>query len=147
MIYTRLIKIGPSLYLTDTGLIGGLRIITDVTGPELLKEAYVGPVRTALSGKPFEFVRQNTGAGVLIKIHFNRIPSDVLDDIITLHDSSKSGNADIPLVITGGPDDIAVNVRAGGEGVKPVERGSGYSDQSGLVFDTTLNYTVSSFIP
>ncbi len=145
MIYTRLIKIGSSLYLTDDGSMSGVKIINDVTGLEDLKEQYVGPVRTPLSGKPFEFVKENSGAGVLIKIHCNRIPSDTLDDIIDLHDSSKSGNTDIALVITGGPDDVTCAVRAGGDGgIKPIERGSNYSEQSGLVWDVTLNYTVRS---
>lgn len=146
MIYTRLIKIGSSLYLTEDGMSTGARVISDVSGIDALKEAYIGPVRTALSGKPFSFVRENTGAGVLVKIHFNRIPSDMLDDIISLNDASKAGDADIALAISGGPDDVAVDVRPGGDGnIHPIERGSGYSDQSGTVFDVTLNYTVSGF--
>jgi len=143
-IHTRLIKFGDD-HLTEDLSDTGLELITNVEGLSRLRLAWTGPVRIPLSGKPFEFVKQNTGAGVLIKIKANNFSTSLFDSIEATINASKQNNTDIRAVFTNGPDDVTVDGRAGGEGLEAIEYPGEYG-RDNLVKDFTLNFTVSAIV-
>src|SRR5688500_13120047 len=124
--WNRLIKIGASLYLTDTQLVGGSRIITDVSGLDQLREAWVGSVVVPIVGAPKVFVQANEGFGIPLSITMARMPdttNDTLDDIIALHNTAYSTGGVIRIIVGDQANDGAtVDVKVGQPGgVRGVE--------------------------
>src|SRR5690348_6335051 len=110
--WNRLIKIGASQYLTDTGLVGGSVLITSVSGLDKLRPSTTTFIRKAVSGIPRSFNRDNTGAGVEISISAEKIPSDLFDDVIALIDTAMASNSEVTIIFAGGPEGtLSVDVK------------------------------------
>lgn len=120
--WNRLIKIGASQHLTDSGLAGGTKLINSVTGLDQLRASKVPFIRKAITGIPRSFNRDNLGAGVEIAISAEKIPVDLFDDVLDIIDTAMASNSEITIVFSDGPEGtLSVDVKCGAENKLPVE--------------------------
>ena len=144
--WARKIKIGSSLFLTDTGLTGGTKLLTEVEGIDQLRTTHTGDVIVAISGKPHAFVLSNTGAGVLLSITAERITQSLYNSIKSEINTAMSTAALLRIIFSDGPEGtLTVDCRCGQPGVEPMEYGS-FIGTSLIYTDAKFNFTVDAII-
>lgn len=118
---TYLVTIGSTV-LSNDGTGGGAACLTKVEGLAGLFLAHTGATRIALSGKPFNFIRENLGQGVKLITKPFVVSSDVLDDLKGIINAANAGDAVIPVIIADGPMAVNVDCRPLFEGnVPPIQ--------------------------
>lgn len=96
-----LIQIG-SVYLTSTGLVGGIRCKTRVTGLDELFSGYAGASVVPIDGPHHNFKKENNGEGVEIKIEIlTQWTASVMDTLNTAFNTAFGSDASIVCIFTG----------------------------------------------
>lgn len=134
-----LIQIG-SIYLTSSGLVGGTRCKTEVTGLDGLYHDYVGVTVKAMSGAPKNFPRTNLGEGVEIQIRPQVITSSVLDSIRDAFNTALGADSTIQCVFTGDIDTFDVDCKP--LLPKPIDFSGRF--RNNFVYDASINLVVVS---
>jgi hypothetical protein len=129
-----------AIYLTDDESGTGLRCKSEVTGLDELFSAYTGATQIAISGKPFNFTRENDGAGVLIVVKPFVVSTDLRDDLKTLVDGALAADITFQTVFTGdnGIFDLNCKPRLN----KPIEFSGKFIN--GRIYDLAINLVVDS---
>jgi hypothetical protein len=131
------------LWLTSDGLEPvepNLACRVDVDDLSGLAMAHVGPIVKAITGKPWKFLSENTGAGVDLVIKPFVIRPDVLQGLVDLFDTANASDSLVNLVLNAGelPDrDLQC---------RPGEPAIGYSGRfdDDRIYDVVINLTVDS---
>lgn len=138
------VKFG-TVYLTDTGLVGGQPCRTDVTGLDGLQTPYAGNVIKAADNTPYTFLQPFDGRGVELKIAPYVLSSAIIASLQSVINAALAGNTTINVTLDGdtGSYDLECvpNFRPDGS-IKPLE----YSGKffNGQIYDGALNVVVQS---
>lgn len=95
-----------SIYLTDTGLVGGTPCRTEVSGIDSLRFSFTGSNTVAADGTVHQFIVDNLGKGLLLEIRPFAILKDTLDDIIDAIQDAQDADATINITIEGDTGDF-----------------------------------------
>lgn len=134
------IQIG-SLYLTDTGLVGGVKCKSEVDGLDALLLNYTGAVIIAADGTPHAQIADNTeGKGAPIAIRPFVLTTSVFTSLKTIFNTALAGGTSINVIITG--DTGTFNLQCLPGLPKPIA-GSG-KFINGRIFEETINFVVLS---
>jgi len=99
------VKLG-SVYLTDSGLIGGTPCRTEVSGLDALQFTQTGTNTIAADGTVHQFKIDNLGKGLLLEIRPFAIMKDVFDDINTVIQDALTNDTIINITISGDTGDF-----------------------------------------
>lgn len=140
---TYLVTIG-SIVLSKDGTGGSAACLTKVEGLAGLFLAHTGATRIPLSGKPFNFVRENLGQGVKLITKPFSVSETVLGLLKTAIDAANTGDSVIPIIIADGPMEAAVDCRPLFEGnVPPIQWTDDFFDDS--LYNVELRFITDGF--
>jgi hypothetical protein len=94
------VQIGP-VYLTDTGLIGGIPCKLKIPGIEALRVTYAGETAPSAGGTPHTVAFSVGTKGRPLSIEIESLPKAVFDSIVTLINNALANNTTITLIGTG----------------------------------------------
>lgn len=137
------VKFG-TVYLTDTGLVGGQPCRTDVTGLDNLQLAYAGNEAKSADNTPYMFMQDFGGQGSVLKISPAVMSAAVMSALKTLIEAAIAGNTTINVTLAGdtGSYDLECLPLFTSGGVKPIEFSGKFFN--GQIYDTSLNVVVLS---
>lgn len=112
----------------------------EIEGIAGLAMASVGPVVKSITGKPWKFISDNTGAGVDLSLKIAAMTPGLLQDIIDAIDDANAADTTVNLILTDGelPDYDLECV----PGEPAVNYTGAFTDDR--IFDVTINLTVYS---
>jgi hypothetical protein len=128
-----LVKV-DTIYLTDSGLVGGVPCRTEVAGLDALKFTQTGSNTNAADGTVFQFKVDNLGKGLLLEIRPFAIMKSVFDSINAVIQDSLDNDTIINITISGDTGDFDLDVLPSLP--KPIEfPGTFFSEQiDGVVY-------------
>lgn len=130
-----------TLYLTETGLAGGIPCKLEVSGLEALLLAYQGSTAIAADGTPYAFVQSNAEAqGSPISVRIETITAAVLSSLKTLFNAALAGSTTLTVTVNG---DLG-NFSVGCQPLFPTPISPSGKFRNGRIFDVTLNLIVQS---
>jgi hypothetical protein len=130
-----------TLYLTETGLSGGIPCKVEVSGLEALMLAYSGSVAIAADGTPYSFVQSNAEAqGSPIAILIEHLTTGVLSSLKTLFNAAIGGGTTLTVVINGDLGNFSLECQP--LFPKPIDPSGKF--RNGRIFGLTLNLIVQS---
>lgn len=137
------VKFG-SVYLTDTGLVGGQPCRTDVAGLDNLQLPYAGNEVKSADNTPYMFMQDFGGQGSELKIAPAVISAAVLAALKTLIDAAIVANTTINVTLVGdtGSYDLNCLPLFTTGGAKPIEFSGKFFN--GQIYDVSLNVVVLS---
>lgn len=130
-----------TLYLTDTGLVGGIACKVDVSGLDGLVLGYSGNVALAADGTPYAFVQSNAEAqGSPLAIRIETLTTAVFSSLKTLLNSAIAGGTALTVVINGDTGNFSLECLP----LFPRPIAFPGKFRNGRIFDLTLNLIVQS---
>jgi hypothetical protein len=100
------VKIGE-IYLTSTGLIGGVPCKLSIAGLDQLFTAKTGSVSSSADGTPFIQVVDAGKKGLTLEFTIETVTKDVFDDLVTAINSAVDDLTTIPFEISGDTGDFS----------------------------------------
>lgn len=94
-----LVKLG-TIYITDTGLIGGTKYISNIEGLQELGTEYAEAETLDIHSNPVFQVTEIGQKGKLIKIRLLGATYDLMEDLLTLREAQKADGNPRQLVLT-----------------------------------------------
>lgn len=129
-----------TLYLTDTGLVGGVPCRTAVAGLDALSLTKAGQTTIAADGTPYNFISDGGGKGGPIKVSPEVVSSALLATLKTLLNTAIAANTTIHAIFTGDTGTFDLNVKP--LFPKPIEFNGEFFN--GNIYGLVLNFTVQS---
>lgn len=128
-----------TIYLTDTGLDTGRGCKCEVSGLDELISSKAGATVIPISGKPFNFVRDNDGAGVSLTIKPYVLTQAVYSDLKDAFDAALSSDSTVQVIIDGdtGTFDLDCKPR-----MKPMDGDLRFVN--GRIYNLAINLVVDS---
>lgn len=133
-----------NIFLTDTGLVGGLPCRAQVSGLDRLQISYAGNTVKAADNTPYNFAIEHLGKGIDIEIRPFVVTETVLNDVNAVIDAAILGGTTITLGITEGPfGDFSLECLP--LFPRPVEFSGEFSDDR--ISDAVFRFTAVSINP
>lgn len=129
-----------TVYLTDTGLVGGKPCRIKIEPVESLRVNYAGQTAPSADGTPYTVAFAVGTKGRALTVTIDYLPKTVLDSLVTLINTALQNNTTITLIGTGDLGNF--NLQAVPALPNPIRAGGRFSNA--ILQDVSLSFITAS---